>query len=136
MCLSEKRKVIRLIYLCSCGTKGSQALLDLLDPFPGLSLLCQCPAAQNSTHRPPVRKSLVRGKADGGFCTILGETYLAAELMDHGSNAQGKTEAKGVCNLLRQGQRLIVPCQPLVRIAKVPQRPGGMAAAHHTRVLP
>ena len=56
--------------------------------------------------------------------------------MEHGSKAQGKTQAKGVRTLLRQGHRLVAPRQPLVRIAKIPQRPGGIAAANHASVVP
>ena len=56
--------------------------------------------------------------------------------MEHGSKAQDKTQAKGVRTLLRQGHRCVDPRQPLVRIAQVPQRPGGKAVANHARVLP
>ena len=56
--------------------------------------------------------------------------------MEHGSKVQGKTQAKGVRTLLRQGHRFLAPRQPLVRIAQVPQRPGGKAVAHHPSVLP
>src|SRR5262249_39969752 len=72
---------------------------------------------------------------DEGCGTFLGQTHLATELMEPGSKVQDITQAIGVDNLLRQCQRLIVPCQSLVRRAKVQQRPGGMAAAHHARVL-
>ena len=34
------------------------------------------------------------------------------------ATAQGQTEFEGVRNLLRQGHRLMVPRQPLVRIAQ------------------
>ena len=50
-------------------------------------------------------------------------THLTAELMEHRRTAQGKTEAKGVCTLLRQGHRLLAPRQPLVRIAQDPTAP-------------
>ena len=116
--------------------QGQQALAELLDSLPGLSMVRQRPAAQDRTDRPPVRKSLFRGEGNGGFGALLGGTSLAAELMDHGRIAQGKTQAKGVCNLVRQGHRLLATRQPLVRRAQVPQRPSGMDAAHHTSVLP
>src|SRR5262249_19011195 len=58
------------------------------------------------------------------------------ELMEQSRTTQGITQAMGVYNVLRQGQCLIIPCQPLVRIAKIPQGPGGMAAADHASVLP
>ena len=101
-----------------------------------LSLVRQRPAAQDRTVRHPVRKSLFRGEADGGFGTLLGRTPLTAELMEHGSPAQGKTQAKGACTLLRQGHCLLAPRQPLVRRAQVPQHPSSIAAANHASVLP
>jgi hypothetical protein len=96
----------------------------------------QRPAAQDRTHRPPVRKFLFRGEADGGFGVLLDGTPFPAKLMEHSPNTQGITQTKGVRTLLRQGHRLLAPRQPLVRIAQVPQRPGSNAMANHTRVLP
>src|SRR5262249_43616551 len=52
------------------------------------------------------------------------------------STDQGKTEAKGMRKLLCQSQRFVHLCPPLVRIAQVPQRPGGMAVADHASVFP
>src|SRR2546427_3772148 len=57
-CLGEKRQKMRSLYLCSRGTKGSQALAELLDPFLSLSLVCQRPAVQDRTDCHPLRKSL------------------------------------------------------------------------------
>src|SRR5262245_60119465 len=127
---------MRSCQLCPCGTIGSRALRDLLDAFLRLSLVCQRPAVQDSTECHLVGKTLFLRKADEGFGTLLGGTLLAAELMEHGSSLQGIPQTIGVDNVLRQGHRLLVPCQSLVRIAKMPQRQGGMAAAHHARVLP
>jgi hypothetical protein len=56
--------------------------------------------------------------------------------MEDSSMTQSITQAKGMRTLLRQGHRLVVPRQPLVRIAKPPQRPGGTAEANHASVLP
>src|SRR5215510_13088716 len=109
--------------------------MDLRQPFLRLCLMCQCPAAQSSTVCDPERKSLFRGKADGGFSTFLGATHLTTELMDHSSTAQDPPQAKGVCNLLREGHRLLALRQPLVRIAQTPQRPGSKAMANHPSVL-
>ena len=39
---------------------------------------------------------------------------------------QGKRQAKGVRQLLRQGHRLVAPLQGLVRIAQKPQGQGGI----------
>src|SRR6266705_2720132 len=115
---------------------GYQALVHLLDPFLGLSLVRQRPATQESTTRPPERKPLIRGDADGGFRVLLGGMPLTAQLMEPGSKAQGEAQAKRVGTLLRQGHCLVVPCQPLVRIAQIPQRPGSQAMAHHASILP
>src|SRR5439155_24835009 len=116
---------------------GYQALGDLLDPFLCLSLVCHCPAAHEKTTRSPERKPLIRGDADGGFRILLGRMPLMAQqLMEPGSKAQGETQAKRVGTLLRQGHCLVVPCQPLVRIAQIPQRPGSQAMAHHASILP
>src|SRR6516165_4394393 len=133
-----------------CGSDGNNNMLrdvtgvkmrrdsrfNLLDPFLRLSLLCQCPAPQKRTDRHLVRKSLLHVKADGGCGTFLGRTHLTAELMEQGSPAQDKTQAKGVCTLLRQRQRFVASHQPLVRRAQVPQRPGSVDVAKHPRVLP
>src|SRR5215510_955400 len=118
ICFSEKRQKIGAIGLYCRGTKGAQALVHLLDPFLRLSLLCQRPAVQNSTVRRPERKSLFRSEMHGGCGTLQCDPPLATALMKHGSPAQGKTEAKRVCALLCQGHRLLVPRQPLVRIAQ------------------
>src|SRR6516165_5817032 len=56
--------------------------------------------------------------------------------MAEGSDTQGAIQAEGVRTLLRQGYRLVVPCQPLVRIPKRPERPSGVATANYTRLLP
>ena len=115
---------------------GSQALVDLLDPFLRLSLVRQCPAVQERTDRHQERKTLFRGKANGGFGVLLGCLHLLTQLMEHSRPAQGMTQAKGVCHLLRQDDRLIVPHLPLVRIAQRPQRPCSITTARHTRILP
>src|SRR5882724_7583951 len=86
--------------------------------------------------RYPDGETLVRREAESGFCTILDCLRLQAELMEHSSPAQGKTQTKGVCTLLRQRQRFVAAHQPLVWIAKIPQRPGGVGVTNHPRVLP
>src|SRR6266540_3993900 len=101
MCFGEERQPSRSSSLCSCATMGSQALLDLRDTFLDLSLLCQCPATQERTTRPPVRKPLIRSDADGGFRALLDGMPLTAQLMELGNKAQGGTQAKRVCNLPR-----------------------------------
>src|SRR5215472_43051 len=50
-----------------------------------------CPSEQDRTVRFPEQKSLFHSEAHGGFGALLGDTSLAAELMEHGSPAQGKT---------------------------------------------
>src|SRR5262247_2530309 len=93
------------------------------------------PAAQDSTLRRPVRESLCHGKADHSFSTLLDGMHLPAELMDDGSMTQGITQTEGVCTLLRHGYCLVVPHQPLLRIAKNAQRTRSYALAHHPSVL-
>src|SRR5262245_30808603 len=136
MGFGEERKVIRSCYLCACGTIGSQALMELLDPFLDPSLVCQRPAAQDSTDRHEERKALFLGEAEVGFCTILGSLPLAAELMADCRTPHGDTQAKGVRQVLCQGHRFVNLRPPLVKIAKQPQRPSTIAAARHTSVLP
>src|SRR5437867_9179214 len=114
---------------------GYQALVHLLDPFLSLSLVRERPAVQDRTIRSPVRETLFRGKTDGGFGTLVGSTHLTAELMEGGSSTQGKTQGKGVCSLLCQGQRLLALRQPLVRITQAPQRPGAKAVASDTNIV-
>jgi len=75
--------------------------VELIDSFLRLSLLCQRPAAQDSTARHEVRKSLFCGEDNGGFGVFLGGTPVPAEFMESGSTAQGKDQAKRVRTLLR-----------------------------------
>ena len=94
MCFGKQCQKLWSKSFCSRSTKGPQALVHLLDACLRLSLVCQQrPAAQYITKRDPVWKSLLRGEPNGGFCTFLGNTHLPAELMEHGSNAQGIIEA-------------------------------------------
>src|SRR5262249_38277798 len=81
-------------------------------------------------------KSLFLCEADGGFGAFLGTTRLATELMEHSRTTQGKTQAEGVCTLLRQRHRLLAPRQPLRRTPQRPQCPSATAVAHHTHILP
>src|SRR5262245_36169061 len=136
VCFGEERQKIGPLYFCARGSKGSQALLDLRDAFLRLSLLRHCPATQNSTLRHPGREPLFLSKLHGGFRTLLHCTHLAAILLEHASPAQGKTEAKGVSTVLRQGHCFLAPRQRLGRIPQRPQRPGGKTVTHHTSVFP
>src|SRR5262249_43706940 len=103
--LGEECQKIGPIELCACGTQGVQALTELLNAFLHLSLLHQCPAAEDTPTCLPVRKSMCRREDDGGVGVLLGSTPLAAELMAERGLAEGKTEAKGVRHLLRQRHR-------------------------------
>src|SRR5215471_11672280 len=136
VCFGEERQKMWTSYLCSCSTQGSQALRDLRDAFLCLSLLRQCPAAQESTECLPLRKSLIHGKADEGFGTFLGQAHLAAERMEDGRKHQGVTYTKGMRHLLRQGHCLVTPRQRLGRRAQVPQRPSGIAVTNHASMFP
>src|SRR2546425_1004956 len=106
MCFSKKCQKIRLHDLCACGTIVRQALLELLDSFLRPSLLCEPPAAQARTCRPPLRKPLFCREANGSFGTLLGGTSLVAELVEYGSGIQAPTQAKGVRNLVREDHEL------------------------------
>src|SRR5262249_48861972 len=83
-----------------------------------------------------MRKTLFLRQGHSGFSAFLGATHLTAELMEHSRNTQGKTQAEGVCTLLRQGHCFLAPHQPLARIPQVPQRPGVLTRAYHTSILP
>ena len=61
--------------------------------------------------------------------------HLGGGTEEDGSFAQGETQAQRV-RLLRQGHGFLPPCQRLVRIAKIPQRPGVAATTRHPNVLP
>src|SRR5215510_6799480 len=98
-----------------------QDLGELLDAFLRLSLVCQRPAVQHRTNRPKLRESMFLCEIDCGFGAFLGAMYLPTQLMEHSSTAQGKNEAMRACHLLRQGYRLLAPCERLVRIAQTPQ---------------
>src|SRR5262247_2876996 len=96
MGFGEQRQKMWSSYRCSCGMIGLQALGHLRNAFLRLSLLCQRPAAHDSTMRYPERKFLFLGEKNHCVSSFLGETHLAAELMEHGSVSQGKTQAKEV----------------------------------------
>src|SRR5262249_38924499 len=115
---------------------GSQALGHLRDPIPALSLLHQCPTAQNSIEGYPEWEPLFLRKAQGGFGMLLGSTPLTAELMEHGSSTQGRRAAEGVRCLLCQRYRCLALPQPLLRIPQRPQRPRGTVEQNHPHVLP
>src|SRR5262245_51001655 len=56
--------------------------------------------------------------------------------MHYSSSHQGKTQAQVVRTLLRQDYGFLTPRQPLVRVAKIPQRPRVPNVAQHARILP
>jgi hypothetical protein len=56
--------------------------------------------------------------------------------MEDGCSTQGISQAKRVVVLLHQGHRRVVLYFSLVRIAQMPQRRSGMAAAMHTSIQP
>src|SRR5215475_13449183 len=110
-------------------------MVNLRDPFLRPSLVCQRPATEDRTERSPVRNALFCGEADGGFGAFLGETFLTTELMEHGSSTQGKTQAKGVRNLLCQRQCVV---RLLPSLGWIPQQPpcqGSKDMTHYTSIL-
>src|SRR5262245_30655478 len=64
------------------------------------------------------------GQRHHRLCVLLGSTPLPALLMQPSSIDQGPPETKGRTELLRQAERLVHPCQGLLRIPQKPQRPG------------
>jgi hypothetical protein len=64
----------------------------------------------------------------------LGGVRLSAELMEHGSKMQCKTQAKGMRQLVRQRQRLLAALQGLPRRAQQPQDMGHKAPGNDPRV--
>ena len=52
--------------------------------------------------------------------------------MQHGRKGQGRRQAKGVRQLLGQGERLLTALPGLVRIAQQPQDPGGIGSGNTT----
>ena len=71
------------------------------------------------------RKPLLACERHSGLRTCLGQGRLPAQVMEHGSPAQGKVQAIGVRHLLGQGESLLAAGQRLVRI---PEEPEGRAA--------
>ena len=55
--------------------------------------------------------------------------------MEPGSKDEGKGEAKGVRQLLGEGERVVDAPQGLVWIAEIPQRPGPKGEAVHPGVI-
>src|SRR5262249_36834754 len=78
----------------------------------------------------------LRRDNDARFSTLVHCTHLAAELMEYRRTTQGMTQAKRVRTLLCQRHRLLTSHQPLIRIAKYPQRPSGVDVANHASILP
>src|SRR5215510_3259889 len=56
--------------------------------------------------------------------------------MKHRRKEQSESQAKGMRHLLCQGHCLAAPCQPLIRIPQMPQRPGVMTPAYHASIRP
>ena len=104
------------------------------DPLLYLFLFSQCPASTDRAFRQPVGESLLNRERHGCLSTLLGCLTLPAELIEYGSKIQSKSQAKGVRELLSQGERLVAPLQGLVRIAKEPQDISRKGQAKHSGV--
>jgi hypothetical protein len=61
---------------------------------------------------------------------------LSTKLVEHGSIAQGTSQAKGMRQLLAQGERLALPVESLVWIAKKPQGQRRDVPAAHSWIVP
>src|SRR2546428_1785097 len=55
--------------------------------------------------------------------------------MEPGGKGEGKGEAKGMRQLLGEGERVVDSPQGLVRIAEIPQRPGSKRETVHPGVI-
>src|SRR5207237_1899998 len=99
-----------------CTSIVSICVNQLRHPVTYSSLPCYCTAEQHSTKRYPVWKPLVRREEHRSFGVFLRRTHVTAKLMENSRTTQGKTQAKRVCNLMRPGHCLVVPCSPLLRI--------------------
>src|SRR5713226_8984447 len=124
ICLGQQDKVIGPCRFCPCCSASSQALVYLGNPFFSLPLHNQRPAPYDSPLRQPVGKSLLSTEGNRSLGPLLGRLSLPAALVELGSDGQGKSQAKGVRQLLGQSECLVAPLQRLVRIAKLPQDQG------------
>ena len=82
--------------LCSCGTMGSEALVQLLDAFLRLSLVRPCPAVQDRTITPPSLED-PRSCSDGYMAAsarILGRNRHLAVVTD-GTRQQSSRQNSG-----------------------------------------
>ena len=74
-------------------------------------------------------------ESHGGFRLLMGYLDILAVLILHSSMAKRKTQGVGMRQFMGQCQCLVQTLQPLLGIAKMPQRPGSIAAAYHAGIL-
>src|SRR5713226_3032049 len=91
--LGQQGKVIGPCQFCPCCSVSSQALVYLGNSLLSLSLPNQRPAPKDSPMRQPVGKSLLSTEGNRSLGPLLGRLSLPAELVEHGSEAQGKSQA-------------------------------------------
>ena len=129
--LCQQGQIIGPLQLRSRRPPGRDALARLRNPLRALPLLGQRPAPENGAPRAPEWKPLLGGEGDCGRCPLLRGRSFPAQLMEPGS----KGEAKGVRQLLGEGEGFADYPQGLARIAKIPQRLGPKGEAVHPGVI-
>src|SRR5262249_44001959 len=133
--LHKQGKIIWQLQLRSRRPPGRYALVHLRNPLRALALLGQHRAPENCSPRFPKWKPLVGCEGNGCSGLLLRCLSFPAQLMEPGSKGEGKSEAKGVRQLLGEGERIVDTSQGLLRIAEIPQRPGSKGEAVHPGVI-
>src|SRR5262249_30760142 len=127
----QQGKIIWQLQLRSRRPPGRYALAHLRNPLRALSLLGQHRAPENCSPRFPEWKPLVSCEGNGCCCPLLHCLSFPAQLIE----PESKGEAKGVRQLLGEGEGFVDSPQGLVRIAEIPQRPGSKGEAVHPGVI-
>src|SRR5262249_50000067 len=127
-------KITRPCYLCPCGPKSSEPLVELGNSLLPLSLHGQRPTSHGHANRQELWKPLLAGERHTCLCPLLGGVSLPTGVMQHGRIVEGSRQAEGVRQVLGQGDRLVAPCEGLVWIAELPEGPGAIGEAPHPQV--
>jgi hypothetical protein len=100
---------------------------------------CRClplfgygPTLEDGPTRQVEGESLLSVERNGRRRPFLRGLYVPAELTEHASEAHGIRQAKGVTQLLGQGERFTTAPQGLIRIARLHR----VKAAHDRQITP
>ena len=110
-----------------------QTLLELLNALGCLSECDQGMTVEKGPLRQQQCKLVLRPKGHNGFCTLLGNIPLAAQLMEHAGAHEHDGSTQGPGGLL--GQRLSDGLARLIQIAQVPQEERVPAEAGRTTAI-